>query len=231
MTTRVQPAAAPSPALRPVEGALARQARGAELLDDHAELAGRRGQVEHAVAARPAGVQLVEDGGQARVALGIVELTLDVARRQKDALAERAVDRLLAVVVVDGALQQRAELVVAELLTPVPDDGRAERQHAVAAEVVERRHELAVREVAGDAEDDEAARVRVTLAAEGRGRLGETRHAVDAHAAVVAEAIGDLVADALVRRVVRETHFFSCTAWPPNSLRRAASTLPLNVSF
>ena len=98
---------------RLVEGPLARQSRGAELLDDHPELAGRRGQVEHAVAARSGAVQLVEDGAQARVPVGVVELTLDVARGQQDALAERAVDRLGAVVVVDGGLQQRAELVVA----------------------------------------------------------------------------------------------------------------------
>ena len=41
-----------------VEGAAPRQARGAQLLDDHLELAGRGREVEHTVAARPRVVQL-----------------------------------------------------------------------------------------------------------------------------------------------------------------------------
>ena len=52
----------------------------------------------------------------------------------------------------------------------------------------------------------------------------------DAQVAVVAVAVGVLVADALVGVLVLRRHFFSWTAWPPNSLRSAASTLPLNVS-
>ena len=66
----------------------------------------------------------------------------------------------------DGLGGLRAELLVGERLAPVSHDGGAERQHAVTAEIVQRRHELAMRQVAGDAEDDEAAGVWVTLAAE-----------------------------------------------------------------
>src|SRR5450756_2520575 len=123
-----------------------------------------------------------------------------------------------------------SEMCIRDSLAPVPHDRGTEWQHPVAAEVVERRHELAVCEIAGDAEDDEAARIRVAFAAERRGRRIEASHAADAQLLVVAEAVGDLVADALLGGIILGAHFFSCTAWPPNSLRSAASTLPLNVS-
>ena len=94
-----------------------------------------------------------------------------------------------------------------------------------------------MREVAGDPEDDEAARVRVAHAAERRGHLVEARQAADGQALVVAVPVGRLIADVRLRRLVAlagkvrpVAHSFSCTAWPPNSLRRAASTLPENVS-
>ena len=107
--------------------------------------------------------------------LRIVELALDVPRRLQHAVAERPIDDVLAVVVVDRLAHQVAELIVGQLLAAVADQRGAERQHAVAAEVVERRDELAVGEVAGDAEHDEAAGIRVALAAERRGRPGGVR--------------------------------------------------------
>ena len=98
----------------------------------------------------------------------------------------------------------------------------------MAAEVVERRDELAVREVAGDPEHDEAAGVRVTLAAERRGRSGRPGPAGDADTALV--AVVGLVVAQVPGGILVHRHSFSLTAWPPNSLRSAASTLPLNVS-
>ena len=106
----------------------------------------------------------------ARIALRVVELPLHVARSLQDAFAHSAVDDLFAVVVVDGRAHALAELLVAHRLAAVADEGGAERQHTVTAEVVERRDQLAVREVARDAEDDEAAGVGVAVAAERRRR-------------------------------------------------------------
>ena len=75
------------------------------------------------------------------------------------------------------------------------------------------------------------------LAAEGRRRSLELGQTADAHPLVVAVAVGVLVADVRLGRVVAVArhlrpvaHPFSCTACPPNSLRSAASTLPLKVS-
>ena len=226
MTTRVQPRS-PSGVLR-VERTRPRQAGLAELLDQHLELARRRGQVEHAVAARALAVELIEHRGEALEALGVVELALDVPRRLQQAVAHVAVDDFHTVEVVDRLAHEFAELVVGHLLAAVADQGGAERQHAVTTEVVECRDQLAVGEVARDPEHDQAAGVRMPLAAERRGRPGGLRRAGDVDAdlvAVVRLVVGQVPGDVIVHR-----HSFSLTAWPPNSLRRAASTLPLKVS-
>ena len=223
-----RPAACLVRAVLAVERAAPGESRGAELLDQHLELARRRGQVEHAVAARALAVELVEHRGEALEALRVVELALHVPRRLQQAVAEVAVDDLLPVVVVDRLAHEVAELVVGHLLAAVADQRGAERQHAVAAEVVERRDQLAVGEVAGDAEHDQAAGVRVALAAERRGRPGGLGRAGDVDADLV--AVVWLVVRQVPGDVVVHRHSFSLTAWPPNSLRRAASTFPLNVS-
>ena len=213
-----------------VVGARAGEAGVAELLDDHLELAGRRGEIEHAIAARALAVELLEHGGEPRVALRVVELPLHVARGLQEAFAHRAVDDLFAVVVVDRRAHALAELIVADLLTSVAHEGGAERQHAVTTEVVESRDQLAVRQISRDPEHDEAAGVGVTVAAERRGRADRPAPAGDVDPAVLGEVVGLVVAEVPAGGLVVHRHSFSLTAWPPNSLRSAASTLPLNVS-
>ena len=213
-----------------IEGAGARQSGVAQLADDDLELARRRGEVEHAVAARARAVELLQHGGQAPVPVGVVELPLHVARRLEEAVARGAIDDLRPVVIVDRRAHQVAELLVAELLAAVADQRRAERQHAVTAEVVESRDQLAVGEVPCDPEHDEAAGIRVTLAAERRGGPGGLATPGYVDPAVLREVVGFVVAEAPADGPIVHRHSFSLTAWPPNSLRSAASTLPLNVS-
>ena len=150
----------------PIRGAAAGEPGGTEPAHDHRELLGRRRQIEEAI---PAGaalrVDLVQRGGQAREALGLVELTVHPAGRLEHRFAQTTVD-LLTVVVVDGLAQQRAEGVVVEGLAPIADNGQAAGQDVVRLQVVQRRHELAMSEVARGAEDHKAARVRVARPAE-----------------------------------------------------------------
>ena len=62
----------------------------------------------------------------------------------------------------------------------------------------------------------------------GEARSGRPGAAGDADAALV--AVVGLVVAQVPGGILVHRHSFSLTAWPPNSLRSAASTLPLNVS-
>ena len=112
-------------------------------------------------------------------------------------------------------LHALAELVVGQLAAGRADDGEVLGQQAAHGRRVQRRHQLALGQVAGRAEDDEDA------------RLG---------AAPELQALCERVL--LVRRrhqarrswLAAFAFLTACTAWPPNWLRSAALTLAANDS-
>ena len=153
MTTRVQ---------RPFLVAALDEARLAEPLDDRREVFGGDGQVIEPVPLRAVGrVDLVELGLEPRVGCVVVER----AACEEDPGGELGPD--VGEAVADGLLQRRLDLLAERLVVPVAagvaDDRRLGRQVPGAGEVVKRRHQLAVGQVARRAEEDDGARV---------GRLG-----------------------------------------------------------
>src|SRR6266446_3020274 len=112
-----------------------------------------------------------------------------------------------------GLLHPLAKLVVGLLGARDPDDRKMLGQQAAVRERVERRKELALRQVAGCAEDDQDAVVRCSPELE----PFEQRIILRERHGYRGSGLGFARSAAL-------------TAWPPNSFRRAAATLAENLT-
>ena len=136
-----------------VDPGMAVQARFLDLLDDHREELGRGGEVVVAVE-RLSGllVERVEHLLELRVAGTVVERERDVPD-----VAEQRRENLLVGLAARELLDRLARLGLELLVGPLPpghaDQLEALRQRALVGEVVERGQQLAVRQVAGGAED------------------------------------------------------------------------------
>src|SRR5207247_816236 len=134
------------------------------------------------------------------------EVGRDVAHAVRERLPD-VVAELVPRVRLDRLLHLRPPLVVGRLRPRHPDDRELLRQQPPVGERVERRNQLALRQVAGCPEDDHRARLRLPAEPEPlekrvlllRRALGRDRHSV-------------------------------LTAWPPNWFRSAALTLAANDS-
>ncbi len=147
--------------------AAARQAGLAEHRRDEREDRRRRGQIEDGIAlASSLAVGLRQPALQFRVRLGIVERAPDVGEPVRERVPDGLVDRLRARML----LERFAHLLAVSLVAAVvrarnADQREGGREHVAQRQVVERRQQLAVRQVARGAEDDE------------RPRAGNARHA------------------------------------------------------
>ena len=95
------------------------------------------------------------------VHLGRLEAAPHVAEPLGEAVPHRLVERLRPRVLGDRLAHLLAEALVASVVAaPDADHAEAGGQQPAQREVVERRHELAVRQVAGASEDHERARAR-----------------------------------------------------------------------
>ena len=137
------------------------------LRGDEREDRRRRREVEDDVALRAAlAIGLRQPALQLGVRLGIVEGAADVEDAARERLEDGVVDRLRARVRLERLAHLLAIALVAAVVAARDADQRERgRQHVAQRQVVERRQQLAVREVARRAEDDE------------RARAGHARHA------------------------------------------------------
>ena len=135
-----------------------RQPAAGELLDHDGERAGRHRQVEGVVAAGAAVlVELAHGAGELVEGVVVVEAALDeaepVGQLLPDLLGERRAGVLL-----DGVVDDLGEVLPVPVAAGEADEREARGQQPALHEVVDGRHELALGQVAGDAEHDEAAR-------------------------------------------------------------------------
>ena len=155
----------------------------AQVRHDQRERRRRRGAVIDPVAAGvPLLVDLVQEPVQALEARAVSEVQLLEAHAVQEGFQDRLVDRLGARVGADGVGGALAELLVAQVALGRADHPEARRQDALQGQVVNRRQQLALRQVAGRAEDDDQRRVGdpvlVQALAEGIGlQLGRFSHA------------------------------------------------------
>ena len=164
----------------------------------------RRRHVEEAVTARAVCAIFLEQAlAEALVAAHVREIAADVMQRPREALPDLILKGLTRELR-DSILHRRAELLVAPVAAGESDDGEARRQQPLAREVVQRRHELARRQVAGRAEHDE------------RTGVGRARQAKAGAERVECSGGHFGLASA------------ATTACPPNSFRSAACTFALN---
>ena len=129
-----------------------------ELLAHGGERAGRDREVERVVAAGAALLVELGDGLGEQVEGGVV---VEAAGDEADALGEGAPHLLAergARVLLDRLVDDLAEVLVGPVAPGEPDEREAGRQQPAVGEVVDRRHELLAGEVAGDAEEHQAAR-------------------------------------------------------------------------
>ena len=170
--------------------------------DDHREELGRGREVEgarHRLAGD--GVELLERGGDVGVGVGVAEAARHVAQLREQAVEHAVVGRR-AREAADRLGRHLAVLLVGHLAARDPDQVEVARQGALVREVVDRRQQLAPREVAGGAEDHEVRR--------------RDRQALEPPGERIGLEVG------------RDRHVpLGFTAWPPNWLRRAASTRAL----
>jgi hypothetical protein len=126
---------------------------------DGAELGRRYGEVEEAVSPRPALlVELVEVLGELLVGGRVLEGARHVGDAALEVAPHGVVDGLPPRELGDAALHLAPEVLVRLLAPRHAHHGEAARQRAADRQVVEPRHQLALREVAGRAEDDDGAR-------------------------------------------------------------------------
>ena len=178
--------------------------RSPSSLDEHRHRLRRDREVVDAVAARSAFlVELVQQVGELVLAALVGEVERDVAGRLGEPLPDLGLE-VVAPELADRVLHLVAELVVRPLRAGGADDRELLGEELAARERVQRREDLAVREVAGGAEDDEHA------------RLGRPPRA---------EPL-----EQRIRLNLRLGHFSLLTACPPNCWRRAASILAANDS-
>ena len=176
----------------------------AELPDERRHRLRRDREVVDAVPARSAFlVELVQQVGELVLAALVGEVERDVAGRLGEPLPDLGLE-VVAPELADRVLHLVAELVVRPLRARGADDRELLGEELAAGERVQRREDLAVREVAGRAEDDEHA------------RLGRPPRA---------EPL-----EQRIRLNLRLGHFSLLTACPPNCWRRAASILAANDS-
>ena len=143
-----------------------------QVVVDGAEHAGRDGQVVDAVAAGAVGaIELLELLAEAREVRRVLELARHVVEAAGEVGPDRLVDGLAPRELRDRVAHGRPELLLADVGEGEADDRHARREQARDREVVERRDQLAARQVPGGAEDDEHARRRVR--ARSRVRLGK----------------------------------------------------------
>ncbi len=133
------------------------QAAAGQLLDHDGERAGRDGQVERVVAPGAALlVQLLDGAGEVVERLVVVEGALDEAQAVgellPDLLGEGGAGVLLHCVVDHGH-----EVPAVPVAAGETDQSEAWRQQATLHQVVDRRHQLALGQVPGDAEHDQPA--------------------------------------------------------------------------
>ncbi len=142
-------------------------AGGREVVVDRPEHARRDRAVVDAVAARAVGaIELFELLAEAHEVRGVLELARHVVQAAREVGPHHVVDRLAARELADGLAHARAKLLFADVGQREADDRHARRQEARDGEVVERRDQLAARQVARGAEDDEDARRGGTLGLE-----------------------------------------------------------------
>ena len=131
----------------------------AQLADDHREELRRRREVEDAVEDDPGLlVELVELVLEALVDAGVVERARDVAHALEQRV-EHLSSGLRREYLLDRLARHPAEVVVRDVRARHPDQVEALGQRALVREVVERRQQLAVGEVARGAEDHQRRRV------------------------------------------------------------------------
>ncbi len=148
------------PTLRLLLLAFLRQPGAGEQLGDGAVEAGLCRQVEDAVAGHATlAPNLVEPLLEALVPVELRELRLAVVQALRKCLPEGGYDRALARETVDRVERLRAKLVVSKRPARDADNRELRRQGVLQGEIVERRQQLAVREVASGAEDDHDARI------------------------------------------------------------------------
>jgi len=171
----------------------------AVLLDevrDRAVRRRRRGEIEEPVAVRPRAHVEVGEG----VAKGLVALAVarrDVVHALGEAPPDVLVDRLRARELHEVGVQVSRNCSDVRSARAAPTTAKAAGQEPLQREVVQRRHDLPRREVAGRAEDHERAGLR---------RPREPRTGAER-----------------IRQRRRDGHSVF-TSWPPNWLRRAAAT-------
>ena len=129
-----------------------------ELLVDEREEVGGDGQIEEGV---PRGADrrggLVDEPSEPREGLRIVELTPHVVKAGFEPAPPFLVDGATRAEVPDVPALPRAELLRRHPVAPHPDDGKSIGEEPVAGEVEKCRHEQALREIAGGAENHEHA--------------------------------------------------------------------------
>ena len=134
-----------------------------QVVDDHRVVARRGGQGEDAVSAGAALLlQVFERLAQAHIPLGIVEVAVDVAEARGEALPPGVVD-LVPERARDCAFHLGAEPLVVPVAPRIADDRERGGQGGVDRQVVELRHQLAVGQIAGHAEDHHRTRRRRLL--------------------------------------------------------------------
>ena len=183
------------------------QAGGSQVAGDHREELRERRHVEDPVAR---GATFLVELGEPCAQPVVASLVVESHRHVVEALGERVpdgiVDRLGPRVLLHGGPHDLAKLVIRPDRIRATNNAEAGRQIAVERQVIERRHQLPGGQVARGAEDDHDVRI----GGAGKGQpfpqhvLGEGRGLCHGYSAF--------------------------TGWPPNSLRRAASTLPLKES-
>ncbi len=190
----------------------------------------RRGQVEEAVAPTAGrGVDLVQPFGEAGVVGGLAEVALLVVDGLGEVVPERTLD-LIAGMLGHGRLHLVGEGGVRVGPARVAHDARLDGQQPGPSEVVEGREDLAVREIAGGAEDDHDGRVWHPLEARARSQRIGRRSVFDRvavhHVPGTTVAASATLEPGLGGRLGghRRGSYFSLMAWPPNCSRRAAST-------
>ena len=129
-----------------------------ELVDHHAEEPRRDRQVERVVAARaPHHVELVEGARE----VGERDVVVEVAGHEPEPLGELGPDLLAelgAGVLLHRVVHDRGEVLVGPVAPGEAHQAEARRQQAAVGQVVDRRHDLLARQVAGDAEQHHPAR-------------------------------------------------------------------------
>ena len=137
---------------------LFRQSVGAELVNDGLKQSWRNGQVERVVPVGTAGLVEVDDRlGQ--VAEGL--LVADLTRYEPDALRELSPHFLSergSGMLLDGRMHDLGEVLMLPGPPREPDQGETRRKQTPIGQVVDRRHQLLGRQIAGDAEDHQHAR-------------------------------------------------------------------------